>query len=96
VRKKFLRKGVGVGGGRGWGWGGREGERGGKRGGEGKRNHVVKSNQDKKIQEQVVFMCIFLFLGKRSIYTFSLSPFLRNKEQKIKIFKDMLPGAFTK
>jgi hypothetical protein len=96
VRKKFLRKGVGVGGGRGWGWGEREGERGGKRGGEGKRNHVVKSNQDKKIQEQVVFMCIFLFLGKRSIYTFSLSPFLRNKEQKIKIFKDMLPGAFTK
>jgi hypothetical protein len=79
------------------GVGGREGERGGKRGGgEGKRNHVVKSNQDKKIQEQVVFMCIFLFLGKRSIYTFSLSPFLRNKEQKIKIFKDMLPGAFTK
>jgi hypothetical protein len=96
VKKKFLRKGVGVGGGRGWGWGGREGERGGGREGEGKRNHVVKSNQDKKIQEQVVFMCIFLFLGKRSIYTFSLSPFLRNKEQKIKIFKDMLPGAFTK
>jgi hypothetical protein len=43
VRKKFLRKGVGVGGGRGWGWGGREGERGGGRGGEGKMNHVVKS-----------------------------------------------------
>jgi hypothetical protein len=96
VRKKFLRKGVGVGGGRGWGWGEREGERGGGREGEGKMNHVVKSNQDKKIQEQLVFMCIFLFLGKRSIYTFSLSPFLRNKEQKIKIFKDMLPGAFTK
>jgi hypothetical protein len=55
VRKKFLRKGVGVGGGRGWGWGEREGERGGKRGGEGKRNHVVKSNQDKKIQVQVVW-----------------------------------------
>ncbi len=33
MRKKFLRKGVGVGGGRGWGWGEREGERGGKRGG---------------------------------------------------------------
>ena len=97
MKKKFLRKGVGVGGGRGWGWG-EERARGGVRegGGEGKRNHVVKSNQDKKIQEQVVFMCIFLFLGKRSIYTFSLSPFLRNKEQKIKIFKDMLPGAFTK
>ena len=41
MKKKFLRKGVGVGGGRGWGWGGREGERGGGRGGEGKMNHVV-------------------------------------------------------
>ena len=39
----------------GVGWGVREGERGGKRGGEGKRNHVVKSNQDKKIQVQVVW-----------------------------------------
>jgi hypothetical protein len=94
--KKFFEKRGGGGGREGVGVGGREGERGGGREGEGKRNHVVKSNQDKKIQEQVVFMCIFLFLGKRSIYTFSLSPFLRNKEQKIKIFKDMLPGAFTK
>jgi hypothetical protein len=75
VRKKFLRKGVGVGGGRGWGWGGREGERGGKREGEGKRNHVVKSNQDKKIQVQVVFMCIFLFLGK-GVFTHLVYPLL--------------------
>jgi hypothetical protein len=74
------------------GVGGREGERGGKREGEGKRNHVVKSNQDKKIQEQVVFMCIFLFLGKRSIYTFSLSPFLRNKEQRLKFLKTCYQG----
>jgi hypothetical protein len=84
VKKKFLRKGVGVGGREGVGVGGKRGREGGKRGGgEGKRNHVVKSNQDKKIQVQVVFMCIFLFLGKGvQVFTHLVYPLLTKQRTK--------------
>jgi hypothetical protein len=81
--KKVFEKRGGGGGREGVGVGGREGERGGKRGGEVKRNHVVKSNQDKKIQVQVVFMCIFLFLGKGvQVFTHLVYPLLTKQRTK--------------